>query len=474
MPCNVPQPIIPCEAGAAGDYISGACPHVGHVLNGNLTKKFEGADNYVELDKSASGIKTEGAISISMWIKPTNAHTDRTAIFSHYDNSERAGVVVYVHDNKIGFGVRNNTSITAFMVQETKVEVVVPGEWHHIVAVWSPSTAPLVYIDGVKAPTNPPWVGTTIATWTDPDIPAWIGGGEAFNSTPQYFQGDISNVAYYVKAISAATVLAEYEAGCPANIADDKLNGYWPLDGNFTDISTGGDAIGDGTEFGSVPDEIDVTRPVAQIKQEELDISAVSATEAFYYTLWQDPVHETQYNYGARLDEITLHYTAVPPVPPVLPVSQIGNLAQEIASGYFFYLEGANLTTQISDASGWLTVSLGQLNDLIYTSYSGVNPNMGLEEESIYTQLYLQSYYASKATRVLRNIGNDADWTLITEGDTTIVTTNKHEVSRSYRGLAKDAEDMTNGLVASYHQYLAQPTQVAGTDAGTGVLVYAR
>jgi hypothetical protein len=459
------MPIIPCEAGAAGDYISGACPHVGHVLNGSLTKKFEGAANYVTVPNVA-GIKTEGAISISMWIKPTSSHTDRTAIFGHLDNSERAGVVVYVHDNKIGFGVRNNTSIVAFMVQQTEDPAVVPGEWHHIVAVWAPSETPLIYIDGVKAATKPPWVGTTISTWTDPNIKGAIGGGEAFNSTFRYFQGYISNVAYYVKAISAAIVLAEYEEGCPADIDDDKLNGYWPLDGNFTDISTGGEAIGDGTEFGSVPDEIQVTRPIAQIKQEEFDISSVSATNTLYYTLWQDPVHETQYNYGARLYEITLHYT----VP--LPVSQIGNLAKEIASGYFSYLDGSELTTQITDTSGWLTVSMGQLNDLIYTSYSGINPNLGLEEASIYTQLYLQSYYTSRAKKVLRNIGNDADWIRIIEGDTTLVRTNKNEVSKSYRGLAKDSQETTDSLVASYHQYLAQPSQVAGTDGSTGPLLF--
>tara|TARA_R110000824_G_scaffold27105_4_gene92477 strand:+ start:60 stop:527 length:468 start_codon:yes stop_codon:yes gene_type:complete len=154
-------------------------------------------------------------------------------------------------------------------------------------------------------------------------------------------------------------------------------------------------------------------------------------------------------------------------------MSQIGNLAEEIGSGYFFYLTGSELTTQISDTSGWLTVSMGQLNNLIYTTYSGINPNLGLEEQSIYTQLYLQSYYTSKAMKVLRNIDNDADWIRITEGDTTLVRTNKNEVSKSYRGLAKDAQEMTNSLVASYHQYLAQPMQVAGTDGATGVLVYA-
>ena len=154
-------------------------------------------------------------------------------------------------------------------------------------------------------------------------------------------------------------------------------------------------------------------------------------------------------------------------------MSQIGELAEEICSGYFFYLTGTNLTTQISDTSGWLTVSLGQLNNLIYTSYSGVDPSLGLEENSIYTQLYLQSYYTSKAIKVLANVDNDDDWIRITEGDTTLVRTNKNEVSKSYRGLSKDAQEMTNSLVASYHQYLAQPSQVAGTDASTGVLVYA-
>jgi hypothetical protein len=153
-------------------------------------------------------------------------------------------------------------------------------------------------------------------------------------------------------------------------------------------------------------------------------------------------------------------------------MSEIGNLAEEICSGYFFYLTGTDLTTQISDTSGWLTVSLGQLNNLIYTSYGGVNPSLGLEEESIYTQLYLQSYYTSKAIKVLSNVDNDNDWIRITEGDTTLVRTNKNEVSKSYRGLAKDAQEMTNSLIASYHQYLAQPMQVAGTDATTGILTY--
>jgi hypothetical protein len=436
---------------------------VGHVLNGSLTKKFEGATNYVSVPTGVNLIAT-GALTISMWVNPSDEHSTRTAIFGHYNHTPpQKGVVVWDHNNKIGFGLRKDAP-DAWSVRQTTSAAVTVGSWCHIAAVFEPSQTPLIYIDGVLAATKPLWGGANIPSITDPEEIATIGGGEAFNSVPQYFQGNIANVAYYVgTGLSSSEIVAQYEVGCPADLSESTLHGYWPLDGNLTDISAGGNSIGDGTEVGSVPDEIDITRPVAQIKQEELDISAVSATNALYYTLWQDPVHETQYNYGARLDEITLHYT--------IP-SQIGNLAKEIASGYFFYLTGTELTTQISDTSGWLTVNMGQLNALIYTSYSGVDPNMGLEEASIYTQLYLQSYYISRAKKVLRNIGNDADWIRIVEGDTTLVRTNKNEVSKAYRGLAKDAQEMTNSLVASYHQYLAQPTQVAGTDASTGVLVY--
>jgi len=313
----VPQPIIPCEQ-PGDDYILGACPHVGHVLNGSLKKTFAGATNYVSVPNN-SGISTTGPISISMWIRSTNAHSTRTAIFGHYTHTPGtptyAGLMVFYHSNKIGLGGRRDSGNYFAIVTDSTVTL---GEWIHIVAVYNgDGSTNHIYVDGVDVGVGPAWGGapeTLSGGITNPDIVGIIGGGKAFSNTPQYFQGDISNVAYYVKALSAAEALAEYEAGCPADIDDGDLNGYWPLDGNFTDISTGGSTIGDGTAVGSVPDEIDVTRPVAQIKQEDLDITDISATTALYYTIWQDPVlrdgYYQKYNYGARLDEITLHYTA--------------------------------------------------------------------------------------------------------------------------------------------------------------------
>ena len=318
----VPQPILPCEAGAGSTYISGACPHVGHVLNGSLVKQFTGSPtNYITVPTGVNLIAT-GDITISMWIKPSDALASaRTAIFSHYAHEvstpNHAGSVVWQHDNKIGFGCRRTVGSTNYFAVQTVSTVVAPEEWHHIAAVYSgvPGTN-AIYVDGVAQTLGPPtsWPSapsTLPGGMDDPAVPAWIGAGRAFTDTLTYFKGGISNVAYCVgTGRSPAEVLAEYQVGCPADLTESTLHGYWPLDGNLTDISAGGNSIGNGTEVGSVPDEIDITRPVTQIKQEDLDISAVSATTALYYTIWQDPVHEAAHNYGARLGEITLHYTA--------------------------------------------------------------------------------------------------------------------------------------------------------------------
>ena len=55
---------------------------------------------------------------------------------------------------------------------------------------------------------------------------------------------------------------------------------------------------------------------------------------------------------------------------------------------------------------------------------------------------------------------------LNSEGDTTIVRTNKVDLSRVYRNLAKDAAEEIKELVYAYNSYQAQPVQTAGFDGG--------
>ena len=121
---------------------------------------------------------------------------------------------------------------------------------------------------------------------------------------------------------------------------------------------------------------------------------------------------------------------------------------------------------KIESISGWLEANVGQFNNLTYQSY-GSGDSFLQEEENILSQLYLKDYYNKQARSVLAGSASSSmDWTRLTEGDTTIVRTNKMDVSRGYKSLADSAAEELKTLVYSYNSYHAMPRQTAGIDGG--------
>jgi hypothetical protein len=128
----------------------------------------------------------------------------------------------------------------------------------------------------------------------------------------------------------------------------------------------------------------------------------------------------------------------------------------------------------LSVISGWFEHNLGELNTLIFTSFSGsgtpatsthvVKPSMGLEESGIYKKIYLKHFYQKKARNVLKGIDSSVDFITLREGDSMITRTNKNEIAKVYRGFAKDATEELEKSVYAYNYYNAQPRQVVGSD----------
>ena len=126
--------------------------------------------------------------------------------------------------------------------------------------------------------------------------------------------------------------------------------------------------------------------------------------------------------------------------------------------------------------SGLGQTAIGELNTLIFTSFSGSGIGVtdsikivpenkfGYEESGIFKQLYLKHFYRKKARNVLKGIDSSVDFISLREGDSMITRTNKNEIAKTYRGLAKDAEEELEKQVYAYNYYQAQPRQVAGTD----------
>ena len=128
----------------------------------------------------------------------------------------------------------------------------------------------------------------------------------------------------------------------------------------------------------------------------------------------------------------------------------------------------------LTQISGWFENNIGQLNTLIFTKFSGRGeaghptqqfvPKLGLEESGIYKHLYLKHFYKKKDRNVLKGIDSTVDFVSLREGDSMITRTNKNEIAKTYRGMAKDAEEELEKAVYAYNFYNAVPRQVAGDE----------
>mgnify|MGYP003636700150 CR=1 FL=1 len=146
-------------------------------------------------------------------------------------------------------------------------------------------------------------------------------------------------------------------------------------------------------------------------------------------------------------------------------MSNIGNLANSI---YINEFDSTGVT--VESISGWLDNNIGQLNNVLYTSFSGLNgevDGLNLEEQSIYKEMYLYHYYTKQTRNTIRGIADDTDGNILSvrDGDNAITFVNKNEVSKVYKSLAQDAYDGLQSLIVNYNSYQSSPRQVGGIEA---------
>jgi len=148
-------------------------------------------------------------------------------------------------------------------------------------------------------------------------------------------------------------------------------------------------------------------------------------------------------------------------------MSVYSDLANDVFTVEFDSNTGVTTYSQIS---GWFSTNLGLLNNLLYTNFTGTDPELGAEEKAIFKELYLINYYNKQARNTLRGIvaaNNNGDNILsVSDGDNSITFVNRNEVTKVYRGLVADAQARLKDLVGSYNSYKAEPRQLGGIEAG--------
>jgi hypothetical protein len=153
---------------------------------------------------------------------------------------------------------------------------------------------------------------------------------------------------------------------------------------------------------------------------------------------------------------------------------------QQVASGIFFYEFDADTNeTNISMISGWMQANLGELNNLIYTSFTGADVDFGPEQANIFKHLYLGHYYKKKSRNSIKTIAGGTGNAIISirDEESSVTFVNSNEISKQFRTLSRDNFEEMNKLVYAYNSYQARPTQVIAksmiddvlTLTGTGI-----
>jgi hypothetical protein len=176
-----------------------------------------------------------GAFSIEIWVKPARSGLNTTGYSPQFAVSREIGGRGWVLGqypvtntvNQDGFSFLCSTSGSSFVAASISTPVDT-SRWYHVVGVFDGSTVKL-YLDGVLAQSSTFSSGQTFL----PSLRNGISFGS--NNGGRWFEGEFDEAAFYPHALSAAQVLAHYQAGInpappvpyPQVILADNPAGYW-------------------------------------------------------------------------------------------------------------------------------------------------------------------------------------------------------------------------------------------------------
>tara|TARA_Y100001938_G_scaffold145639_1_gene222730 strand:+ start:1287 stop:2348 length:1062 start_codon:yes stop_codon:yes gene_type:complete len=188
----------------------------GDKFKDELSVAFDGSDDYVEI----SGVPSfnYNVNSISIWVNPA-AESGSMSLFDYRD-ANNDGVHVFLGDGDVTYQIDNTDGH-----YDTKLPL---NQWSHIVCTNDGSTS-TIYVNGVSVETADT-SGETINVSGSAVIRI---GARSHTSTNNFFQGNISEVAIYDKALSASEANTLYNGREPYNhkegVCSSNLQAWWRM-----------------------------------------------------------------------------------------------------------------------------------------------------------------------------------------------------------------------------------------------------
>lgn len=147
-----------------------------------------------------------------------------------------------------------------------------------------------------------------------------------------------------------------------------------------------------------------------------------------------------------------------------MPYNTFSGLARDTFANEF---ESNTGITTFSQISGWYSANVGSLNNLLNTSFSGVDPEVDEEAKAIFGMMYLSSYYDRQARRAALGVissANGENILSVSDGDNKIQFSNRNEIAKTFRGLSADTTAALEKAADKYCLFLSRPQSIGGLD----------
>ena len=182
----------------------------------NKSFAYDGIADYVDMGNPTS-LQITGALSISAWVKINT--TNQVCILSKDDVTNRSHQL---------WGRIPSDGFPKFVIFNSSVAYTISGttdlndnQWHHVVAVFTPSTSLKMYIDGTLEGTNT----TSIPSSIDNEPANFEIGRFGFGN--YNLNGKVNDTSLFNSELTQANVTEIYNGGISNNISNLNPLGYW-------------------------------------------------------------------------------------------------------------------------------------------------------------------------------------------------------------------------------------------------------
>lgn len=163
---------------------------------------FDGVNDYVNLSDD-SDLEGMSELAISLWIQTDESRTNRAMVAKHW-----TGATSYVI--RMDFttaGLINFRTKTSGVVDTNSVSYINDSQWHHVVGNYNGSHQ-MLYFDSVLES-----ITTQTGTIQDSEEEFCIGAFCTGVSDANHFEGNITNVKVYTRALSSSEIKLLYDKG---------------------------------------------------------------------------------------------------------------------------------------------------------------------------------------------------------------------------------------------------------------------